>query len=119
LEGVKVTRTPVYELTLYELLRTYGDHKSKGTFDPLEIAPTAFYSVDDALERLGAILGKIPDWTILQGFLPDSAEAGLFFKSAVASTFAASLELAKTGQLEIRQTNKFGPIYVRSRAETG
>ena len=56
LEGVKVIRTPVYELTLYELLRTYGDHKSKGNFDPLEIAPTEFYSVYDALERLGGIL---------------------------------------------------------------
>ena len=52
-------------------------------FDPLEIAPTEFYSVDDALERLGGILGKIPDWTVLQGFLPESAHAGLFFKSAV------------------------------------
>ncbi len=119
LEGVKVIRTPVYELTLYELLRTYGDHKSKGNFDPLEIAPTEFYSVDDALERLGGILGKIPDWTVLQGFLPESAHAGLFFKSAVASTFAASLELAKNGQLEIRQSNKFGPIFVRSRAKAG
>ena len=118
LEGLKVIRTPVYELTLYELLRAYGDHKSKGTSDPLEIAPTEFYSVDDALERLSGILGNVPDWTVLQGFLPDLAEGGLFFKSAVASTFAASLELAKSGQLEIRQSNKFGPIYLRSRTDT-
>ena len=93
--------------------------RDRGNFDPLEIAPTEFYSVDDALERLGGILGKIPDWTILQGFLPESSHAGLFFKSAVASTFAASLELAKNGQLEIRQSNKFGPIFVRSRAKAG
>jgi len=118
-EGVKVIRSPVYELTLYELLRAYGDQKSKGTFDPLEIAPTEFYSVDDALERLESFLGQIPDWTTLQGFLPESAWAGLLFKSVVASTFTASLELAKSGQLEIRQGKKFGPIYVRSRAETG
>jgi segregation and condensation protein A len=68
-EGVKVIRTSVYDLSLYELLRAYGDQQSKGPSGPLEIAVTEIFSVDDALERLGKILGKVPDWTTLQGFL--------------------------------------------------
>ncbi|NKB22189.1 MAG: segregation/condensation protein A [Alphaproteobacteria bacterium] len=118
-EGVKVTRTPVYDLSLYELLRAYGDQHSIGPSGPLEIAATEIYSVDDALERLGRVLGKIPDWTTLQGFLPESIKDTVVFRSAVASTFAASLELAKSGQLELRQSGTFAPIFVRSRAETG
>jgi segregation and condensation protein A len=118
-EGVKVIRTPVYDLSLYELLRAYGDQQSNGPSGPLEIAPTEIFSVDDALERLGKVLGKIPDWTTLQGFLPESIQDAVVFRSAVASTFAASLELAKSGRLELRQSGTFGPIYVRSRAETG
>jgi len=118
-EGVQVIRTPVYDLSLYELLRAYGDQQSNGPSGPLEIAVTEIFSVDDALERLGKLLGKIPDWTTLQGFLPESIKDGVVFRSAVASTFAASLELAKSGRLELRQSGVFDPIYVRSRAETG
>jgi len=118
-EGVKVIRTPVYDLSLYELLRAYGNQQSNGPSGPLEIAPTEIFSVDDALERLGKVLGKIPDWTTLQGFLPESIHDAVVFRSAVASTFAASLELAKSGRLELRQSGTFSPIYVRSRAETG
>ena len=114
-EGIKVIRTPVYELSLFELLKAYGDHRSKGTADPLEIAPTEFYSVDDALERLTPYLGKIPNWSKLQAFLPDSVKNDVVYKSIVASTFAASLELAKSGQLEIRQSDTFSPIYFRSK----
>jgi len=118
-EGVKVIRTSVYDLSLYELLRAYGDQQSKGPSGPLEIAVTEIFSVDDALERLGKILGKVPDWTTLQGFLPGSIKDAEVFRSAVASTFAAGLELAKSGRLELRQSGAFSPIYIRSRAETG
>ena len=98
-EGVKVTRIPVYDLSLYELLKAYGDQQRRGHHDLLEIAPTEIHSVDDALERLGRLLGRLPDWQTLVSFLPDSLSGGIVFRSAVASTFVASLELAKTGQL--------------------
>ncbi|MDC0033010.1 segregation/condensation protein A [Alphaproteobacteria bacterium] len=118
-EGVRVTRIPVYDLSLYELLKAYGNQQRSGQNDALEIAPTEICSVDDALERLGRILGRLPDWQILMTFLPDRLMEGIVYRSAVASTFAASLELAKSGQLEIRQSGTFGPIYFRSRSKTG
>jgi segregation and condensation protein A len=118
-EGVTVTRIPVYDLSLYELLKAYGDQQKRGQVDSLEIAPTEVYSVDDALERLGQLVGNLPDWQTLARFLPDSLRGGVIFRSAVASTFAASLELAKAGKLEIRQSGTFGPIYFRSRSQIG
>ena len=116
-EGVKIRRVPVYDLSLYELLKAYGDQQKRHISSPLEIAPTEIYSVDDALERLSSILGRLPDWQTLETFLPHGLRGqGLVQRSAVASTFAASLELAKSGRLELRQSGTFGPIYLRSRA---
>lgn len=116
-DGVKIRRVPVYDLSLYELLKAYGDQQKRHISGPLEIAATEIYSVDDALERLGSILGRLPDWQTLETFLPQGLRGrGIVQRSAVASTFAASLELAKSGRLELRQTGTFGPIYLRSRA---
>jgi segregation and condensation protein A len=38
-------------------------------------------------------------------------------RSAVASTFAASLELVRSGRVQLRQDVAFGPIYLRSPPE--
>ena len=35
-------------------------------------------------------------------------------RSAIASTFAASLELAREGKVKLRQHDAFGPIYLKS-----
>ena len=118
-EGVEVTRVPVYDLSLYELLKAYGNQQQRGHHEPLQIAPTDIHSVEDALERLGRLLGRIPDWQTLVTFLPMGLGEGLIYRSAVASTFTASLELAKMGRVELRQSGTFGPLYLRSRTQSG
>jgi segregation and condensation protein A len=115
-EGVEIIRTPVYELSLYELLKAYGEHTKRSHVTSLEIQATELYSMDDALDRLGRVLGRVPDWQTLQAFLPTHIRDQLVYRSAVASTLAASLELVRDGKLELRQSNTFGPIYLRSRA---
>jgi len=59
----------------------------------------------------------MPSWSDLQNFLPDvvGAEQILEVRSALASTFAATLELVKNGELELRQDGTFAPIYMRRR----
>ena len=52
----------------------------------------------------------------LASFLPSDLADPLMMRSAIASTFAASLQLCKSGELEMRQDNTFGPIYLRSPA---
>ncbi|MEE8445732.1 MAG: ScpA family protein [Alphaproteobacteria bacterium] len=116
-EGMRVIRTPVYELTLYELLKAYGDQQRRQQAPALEIAPTDYYTVDDALERLSGLLGRMPDWQTLESFLPLDLRDRTMMRSAVAATFAATLELAKVGKLTLRQSGTFGPIYLRSTKE--
>lgn len=113
-EGVEVVSNPRYVDTLYDLLRAYGQLKSRGKAETLQIEAMELYSMDLALERLAQMLGGIPEWATLTSFLPDDLQ-GLMRSSAVAVTFAASLELVRSGRAELRQEQNFGPIYLRRR----
>ena len=50
-------------------------------------------------------------------FLPPAVTGSLVWRSAIAATFAASLELARSGKVQLRQDAAFGPIYLRSPPE--
>ncbi|MBI2253982.1 MAG: segregation/condensation protein A [Proteobacteria bacterium] len=115
-EPLKVIDIPVYELSLYELLKAYGTHPGRRREGMLQITPLNLFSMDDALKRIGDIIGHTLDWTILQNFLPDGLKQPLQRRAAVAATFAASLELARSGIINLRQEGLFGPIYMK-RAE--
>ena len=93
---------PTDELSLFELLKSYGQ-VVRGEVSTLSIVATRLYSVDEAIERLKNMLGDIPDWQELIRFLPDGLNNNLLTRSAVASTFVASLELAKEGYIELKQ----------------
>jgi segregation and condensation protein A len=75
--------------------------------------PMTLWSVQDALIRLGAMLGHLPDWTSLERFLPDALREPLERRAALASTLLAGLELARGGTLRLHQERNFGPILVR------
>jgi segregation and condensation protein A len=112
--GLAVVAVPVYELGLYELLRAYGESRRRSAQAVLAIEPSAFFSMDDALKRLARFLGDLPDWRDLMSFLPAEAHGELLRRSALAATFAATLELARSGRIELRQDRAFGPVYLRS-----
>ena len=118
-EGLTVVAIPVYELSLYELLRAYGDSRRSRTRAVLSIEPSIFFSMDDALKRLARFLGHVPDWRELTSFLPEEACSDLLRRSALAATLAATLELARSGRIELRQDRAFAPIYLRSAAKPG
>ncbi len=114
-QGTEVIREAVFEPSLYELLKAYGQIQSRGTDATLHIAAQELYSVEQAVERLRRLLGQIPDWQSLLTFLPDGLKDGILRRSAVASTFVATLELVRQGQAEVRQEGAYRPIYVRPR----
>ncbi|HWA48281.1 MAG TPA: ScpA family protein [Dongiaceae bacterium] len=112
-EPVQVIDKPVWQVTLYDLLKAYGTYPGRASQGLLQIAPMNLFSMDDALHRIGEMLGQTLDWTTLQHFLPPGLQRGLQRRAAVAATFAASLELARTGRIELRQDGLFAPIFMR------
>lgn len=113
-EPTPVEKTNVFELPLYTLLKAYASHEAKRTVERMRIEPSDLYSLEDAYHRLGGLLSQLPEWSLLVSFLPDDDRGGLVRRSALAATFAASLELARLGKLELRQLEPFGPLYVRA-----
>ena len=116
-EGLRIVRKPIYDLSYYELLKAYGQIRGREGARTLTIEATELYSMDAALERLSSMLGRMPEWTTLQSFIPTGLAAGVIGRSATAATFSASLELVRTGRIQIRQERSFGPIYVRKAPE--
>jgi segregation and condensation protein A len=116
-EPVEVVTRPVFALSLYELLGAYGAIAGRQQRGVLHIVPAELYSMDDALKRLRTMIGHTPDWRTLGSFLPDDLRGPLWRRSVVAATFAASLELVRSGQAQLRQDTVFGPIYLRANPE--
>jgi segregation and condensation protein A len=113
-EGLPRVLIPVYEASLYDLLRAYGEERGRAEGGILHIEAPELYSMEDALQRFERFLGRVPDWRTLLSFLPRGLAPGLVQRSAVAATLAASLELVRAGKLQLRQDKPFGPIYLRS-----
>ena len=119
-ERFKPREIEILDATLYDLLRAYADQENrKNAHEPMHIEPFEIFTVEDALQRLRRLLGKTPDWQDLWSFLPEDLQSNILTRSAVASTFAASLEMAKEGKVAIRQTTNFGPIFLRGNVEDG
>lgn len=95
------------------LLRGYLDAirrvAAKRTYRPRQLAALTFWTVQEALQRLSATLGQMPEWSTLEAFLPANL-TGQEHKAAIASTLIASLELARGGGVQLRQEAPFGPI---------
>ncbi|CAO3402224.1 segregation and condensation protein A [Azospirillum palustre] len=115
-EDLDLRRKSVYEVTLFDLLRAYGQQRARKESGVLHIAPVRLYSMEEAVRRLSSLLGRMPDWATLASFLPGGEGGGLLTRSALAAHFAATLELAKAGRVELRQEGAFAPLYVRGRA---
>lgn len=112
-EDIRVMTTPVYDVSLFDLLKAYGAKRGGERTKPLSIRPRVVHSVEQALRRLNRLVGTVPDWQQLEQFLPPELYDSFERRSAVASTLTASLELARQGHLEIQQRQAFGPIYLR------
>ncbi|NBB83139.1 MAG: segregation/condensation protein A [Alphaproteobacteria bacterium] len=116
-EETEVVRSVAYEATLFELLKAYARlHRRTGESPALRIEASRLMSIEQALRRLEEALGALPAWTSLERFLPQQPAADpLEARSTLAATFAASLELARTGKVELQQDAAFAPLYLRSR----
>jgi segregation and condensation protein A len=113
-EGLAAVPVAVWRLELFDLLRAYSDSRRRTANALLVVEPSAYYSIDDALKRFAGFLGRLPDWRALVRFLPDDSRGDQMRRSALAATFAAALELARRGHIELRQDRAFGPIWLKS-----
>lgn len=110
------TRKVKYTATLLDLMQGYARIRTRDDFRPFVMDRDAVFSMEQALDRMRGLIGYAGQWTDISSYLPEGWELDpVRRRSATASTFAASLELVKEGQLEIRQSETFAPIQVRKK----
>ena len=105
-----------YSLTLYELLKTYSSFIMKKDFQIINISKLPVLTTEDGIKRIKEFFGNLLDWKNLNDLIPTNflSENNLR-RSGTAGMFAASLELAKEGDLSIKQNKLFDDIYIKEK----
>lgn len=114
-EGLKLVRKSAWQVTPFELFSAYGRVKARTAPAMHVVAHRAVMTLEDAIQRVAALLGQALDWTTLEAFLPATGDPQ-YRKSALASSFVAALELARQGRLQLEQQESFGELLVRKAA---
>jgi segregation and condensation protein A len=102
-----------YEANLYDLLSAYANLRQRQAITQVTIEKRQVWSLVEARELLNSLLGDVGEWTVLDQYLLQYVPDPAMRVTAIASAFAASLELVREGSLQIRQEGAFQPIYMR------
>ncbi len=113
-EDVTASRRVKYTATVLDLMQAYAHIRTRDDFEPLSLKREAVFTMEQALERMKMLIGHAIEWGDLEQYLPEGwTQDPKRRRSATAATFAASLELAKLGRVELRQDELFAPIQLR------
>lgn len=112
-EPMVIDKTSSFEATLYDLLTAYAAQKQRQTVTQVTISRRRVWSLSDARVILFRLIGELADWTALDQYLLRYLSDPEERTTAIASSFAASLEMVREGRLEIRQDGAFQPIFMR------
>lgn len=117
-EGTRTIRETEFTATIYDLLHAYADQRRRTIKVGHVVKVRAVWSIKDARVRLERMLGETPsrgDWMAFERCMLALAQEHENGKTVVASSFGATLELAREGHIELRQEGPFEPIYMRPR----
>ncbi len=116
-EGLRVDRKNAWTCEWFDLVQAYGQVKARTAPAVHMVRDRMVMTLDSALARVSSMLGLSLDWIELRDFLPPHHEGEWadprLRRSALASSFVAALELARTGKAELLQDEVFGPLRLR------
>jgi segregation and condensation protein A len=118
-EPITIRRRALWEASLFDLLKAYAVQRERGI--PTDYTPHErhVWSLQEARDILNRLIGDNLDWVSLDAYLAEYLALPEERATAIASTFASSLELVRQGQVELRQSLAFGPLFVRRRKSDG
>jgi segregation and condensation protein A len=116
-ELVIVEKRNEYSASLYDLLTAYAAQRQRQAITSVHIAKRDVWSLKQARDILNRMIGEFHDWTALDSFLIRYLVSHEDRATALASSFAATLEMVREGQVEIRQHEAFAPLYMRNRQQ--
>lgn len=115
-EPIEIAHANVWEASLFDLLKAYAGNRERGV--PTEYSPLLrnVWSLQEARDILQRLIGDSFDWVPMDTYLTQYLTTPEERATIRASSFASSLELVRLGQIDLRQTEVFGPLFMRRRA---
>ncbi len=111
--GIRSINTPIYDITLYELLKSYASIQMQKTFQNISIPKLPVLTTEEGIKQIKNNLEKINDWTHIVELIPDFYLKNKMKKTGIAGIFAASLELTKEGIVKVNQKNMHEKIMIK------
>jgi segregation and condensation protein A len=117
-EGLRTVKKAQWGAGLFDLIQAYGQVRARTQPAVHIVSRRPVMTLDQAIQRVGALVGTRLDWTRLESFLPQGMDVPMA-RSALASSFVAALELARQGRVELQQDGIFTPLYLRAARGSG
>ena len=111
--GIRSINTPVYDVSLYELLKTYSSIQMQKTFKTISIPKLPVFTTEEGIKQIKNNLNKITDWKNIKELIPKYYFRNEMKKTGMAGIFAASLELTKEGIIKVSQKKIFDKLMIK------
>tara|TARA_X000001036_G_scaffold109094_1_gene102249 strand:+ start:556 stop:1299 length:744 start_codon:yes stop_codon:yes gene_type:complete len=111
--GIRSINTPIYNISLYELLKTYSNIQMQKTFQTINIPKLPVLSTEEGIKQIKKNMNNINDWTNIKSLIPEFYSNKKMKKTGLSGIFAASLELTKEGDIQILQKNVFKDVMIK------
>ena len=103
-----------YSLTLFEILKAYSTIIMTKDFQKMNIPKLAVFTTEEGIKRIKGFFGKLTEWKNLNELVPlNFASSKNLISTGKAGIFSGSLELAKEGNISIKQDKLFEDIFIK------
>ena len=111
--GIRSINTPIYDVSLYELLKSYSGIQMQKTFQNISIPKLPVFTTDEGIKQIKNNLDKINQWKNIFELIPDFYLKKEMKRTGIAGIFAASLELTKEGLTKVSQNKIFDNLMIK------
>ncbi len=111
--GIRSINTPVYDVSLYELLKTYSNIQMEKTFQNISIPKLPVFTTEEGIKSIKSNLDKITNWKNIIDLIPKFYLKNKMNKTGLAGIFAAILELTKERVITVSQKKNFDKLLVK------
>ena len=111
--GIRSINTPIYDISLYDLLKTYSNLQMQKNFQRISIPKLPVFTTEEGIKQIKKNFDKLKDWKNINDLIPSFYFNRKMKKTGIAGIFAASLELTKEGAIAILQKKIFNKIFIK------
>ena len=113
--GIKSINSPVYDISLYELLKSYSVLQMQSTFKTINIPKLPVFTTEEGIKQIKNNINQINDWKNINELIPIFYVEKKMKKTGLAGILAASLELVKEGTIDILQKKIFDKVLIKKK----